>query len=142
MRFGFGEFWNCDDLMPRLQALPSRPHCILPDRFNALGECLQQYNGSTSRIITVTYGLIGLYLALENEFTCKHADRTDPDGLARDHVLRSAGGIPVREVLLAITDAGKDARFRQRMDAVWVSWEDRPAWEMETTEVLLGRAYK
>ena len=103
--------------------LPDR-HLDPPDRFNASGECWQlfsdlscytvskqdpefihqyvvdayeaQHVGGKTRNITVIFGLIGLYLALEKGYTgkqvqCSHADCPGVERLAPVGTSRTAG---------------------------------------------------
>jgi hypothetical protein len=142
-------------------------HWDPPNRFNASGECWQrfsdlscstvtrqdaefihqhavdayaaQHSGGTTRNITVAFGLIGLYLALEKGYTGRQVQ------LAHMHIARiqknwphmeppvKPAGITVMDVPGAGTDAEKDAMIRRWMVAVWASWEDRKEWVRETT---------
>jgi hypothetical protein len=152
----------------------SERHCDPPDRFNAPGECWQlysdrscytvarqdaafihqhavdacaaQHSGGETRNITVAFGLIGLYLALEKGYTGKQVRqahmqiaRIQKDWPRLEPPVRPAG-ITVRDVLRAGTDAEKDAMIRRWMAAVWESWEDEQEWVRETTDGLLGRS--
>ena len=143
--------------------LPNHRHDP-PDRFNASGECWQQYSdlscytaarqdptfihqhsGGTTRNITVTFGLIGLYLALERGYTGKHVQRPHMQII---QVRRNwprleppvhPAGITVGDVFGAGTDAEKDAMIRQWMTAVWESRADRQGWMRGMTEEQLNR---
>ncbi len=144
-----------------------------PDRFNASGVCWQQYSnlscetvarqdpafihqhavdayaaqhaGGRTRNITVAFGLIGLYLALEKGYTGKQVRRAHmqiarirKDWPRLEPPVHPAG-ITVADVLKAGTDAEKDAMIRQWMTAVWASWADRQGWVRGMTEELLNR---
>jgi hypothetical protein len=150
-------------------------HLDPPDRLNASGECFQvfsnlqcytvakqdpafihqhavdayeaQHVGGTTRNITVAFGLIGLYLALEKGYTGRQVQ------LAHMSIAKTREDWPrleppdqpafvtVMDVLCAGTDAEKDVLVRKWMDAVWESWADRHAWVRKTTEDLLS-SYK
>jgi hypothetical protein len=146
-------------------------HLNVPDRLNASGECLQvfsdlqcytvakqdpafihqhavdayeaQHAGGPTRNITVAFGLIGLYLALEKGYTGRQVQ------LAHMRIAKTKKDWPrleppdhpafltVMDVLRAESDAEKDATIRKWMDAVWKSWADHHAWVRETTDELL-----
>jgi hypothetical protein len=146
-------------------------HLDPPDRVNASGECLHVYShlqgytvakqdpefihqhavdtyaaqhaGGPTRDITVAFGLIGLYLAVEKGYTGKQVQ------LAHMRIAKVRNDWPrleppdqpapltVMDVLQAGTDAQKDAMIRKWMGAVWESWEDRQGWVRDTTDVLL-----
>jgi Family of unknown function (DUF5946) len=143
-----------------------------PDRCNASGECLQAYSdlicytvakqdrefihqhvvdayaaqhaGGTTRNITVAFGLIGLYLALENGFTGKQVQqahiriaRIRKDWIRLEPHKKPAA-LTVMDVLMATDGPEKDAMIRQWMTAVWESWADRQAWVREVTDGLLS----
>ena len=121
--------------------LPDR-HCNPPDRFNASGECWQlysdlscymvakqdaafihqhavdayaaQHSGGTTRNITVAFGLIGLYLALEKGYTGKQVQQAHmqiaqirKDWLRLEPPFRPSG-ISVRDVLWDGCGEGRD----------------------------------
>jgi len=146
------------------------PH---PDRFNASGECWQlfsdlsgytvarqdpafvhqhvvdayeaQHAGSRTKNITVAFGLIGLYLALEKGYTGKEIQRAHmqlanvrKDWPRLDPPLRPVS-ITVRNVLMAAEGPARDAMIRAWMAAVWEGWADRQQWVRETTDALLAR---
>ena len=142
-----------------------------PVRFGASGECWQlfsdlscytvskqdpefihqhavdayeaQHAGGKTRNITVAFGLIGLYLALERGFTGRQVQ------LAHMQIARVRKNWPrlnppdrppsitVRDVLLEKTDDGRDRMIREWMVAVWDSWTDCHEWVRSTTEELL-----
>ncbi len=149
--------------------LPDR-HLDPPDRFNASGECWQlfsdlscytvskrdaefihqcavdvyeaQHAGGKTRNITVVFGLIGLYLALERGYTGKQVQ------MAHVRIARARKDWPrleppsepasltVVDVLMVPDGPLKDAMIRQWMASVWESWADRQAWVRETTRAL------
>jgi len=148
-------------------------HLDSPDRFNASGECWQlfsdlscytvarqdaefihqhavdayeaQHAGGTTRNITVAFGLIGLYLALERGFTGKQVQqahmriaRIRNDWPRIEPPVRPAG-ITVLDVLQVPDGPEKDAIIRKWMEAVWENWADRQAWVREETDALLFR---
>jgi hypothetical protein len=160
-------------ICPGCGLLLPRNHARSPDRFNASGECWQlfsdlscytvskqdaefihqcavdtyeaQHAGGTSRNITVAFGLIGLYLALEKGYTGTQVQeahmriaRFRKDWPRLDPPAQPAE-ITVLDVLRVPDGPGKDAMIRQWMAAVWASWEDRQAWVRETTDPLLFR---
>jgi hypothetical protein len=142
-----------------------------PDRCNASPECLQAYSdllcytvakqdpefihqhavdayaaqhaGGTTRNITVPFGIIGLYLALEKGYTGKQVQRAHmqiaklrKDWPRLEPPSRPAS-INVMDVLQAPDGGGKDAMIRRWMAAVWECWADRQAWvRKETVQVL------
>jgi hypothetical protein len=142
-----------------------------PDRTNASGECMQLYSdlmcytvakqdpefihqhavdtyaaqhaGGTARNITVAFGLIGLYLALEKGYTGRQVQLAHMSiaktkkSWPRLEPPRQPAVVTVMDVLQAGTDAEKDAMIRKWMRAVWESWGDRHAWVRETTDELL-----
>ena len=155
-----------------LAELPDR-HLNAPARFHASGECWQafsdlqcysvakqdpgfihqhvvdtyaaQHAGGTTRNITVAFGLIGLYLALEKGYSGKQVQqahmkiakirkewpRLEPPAEPAD--------LTVMDVLQAVTDAEKDEMIRRWMAAVWKSWADRHDWVRVTTDGILDR---
>ncbi len=142
-----------------------------PDRINASGECFQLYSdlmcytvakqdpefihqyavdtyaaehaGGSTRTITVVFGLIGLYLALEKGYTGRQVHlahmkiakkrkvwpRLEPPG--------QPAVLTVLDVLQARTDGEKDAMIREWMEAVWDSWGDRQEWVRAITDEFL-----
>ena len=93
--------------------------------------------------ITVAFGLIGLYLALERGFTGKQVQqahmriaRIRKDWPRIEPPARPAG-ITVLDVLQVPDGPKKDAIIRQWMEAVWENWADRQAWVREETAELL-----
>jgi len=155
--------------------LPHR-HLDLADRTNASGECEQVYSdlmcytvakrdpefihqhvvdtyaaqhaGGSTRNITVAFGLIGLYLALEKGYTGKQVQQAHMR-IAKvrkvwprlEPPLRPAV-LTVMDVLQAGTDEEKDAMIRKWMAAVWESWSDRHAWIRMTTDEPLASSGK
>ena len=93
-----------------------------------------QHAGGPTRNITVAFGLIGLYLAVEKGYTGRQVQlahmritkvrndwpRSEPPG--------QPAPLTVMDVLQAGTDAQRDAMIRKWMGAVWGSWEDREVW--------------
>jgi hypothetical protein len=151
----------------------SNRHLDPPDRFNASGECWQlfsdlscytvsrqdaefihqyavdayeaQHAGGKTRNITVAFGLIGLYLALEKGYTGKQVQQAHmliakvrKDWPRLEPPARPAC-LTVMNVLKTPDGTEKDVMIRQWMAAVWESWADRQVWVRETTDVLLGR---
>ena len=146
-------------------------HLVPPDRANASGECLQVYSdllcytvakqdpgfihqhvvdtyaaqhaGGPTRPITVAFGLIGLYLALEKGYTGKQVQLAHMR-IAKTRKVWPWLGPPgqqavltVMDVLQAGTDGEKDTMIRKWMAAVWESWADRHNWVRETTDEVL-----
>jgi hypothetical protein len=146
-------------------------HLDIPDRFNASGECFRvfsdiqcytvakqdpefihqhavdayeaQHAGGLTRNITVTFGLIGLYLALEKRYTGRQVQ------LAHKRIAKvrkvwprleppdQPASLTVVDVLTAGTDEEKDAMIRKWMTSVWESWGDRHEWVRKTTDKTL-----
>jgi hypothetical protein len=139
-----GEFWYLySDLLciTVAEQVTAFIHMHAVDTYEA------QHIRGTTRNITVAFGLIGLYLALEKSFTGRQIQ------LAHQQIARirkdrprigppvRPAGITVRDVLQAETDAGRDAMIRQWMEAVWASWEEQQVWVRETTDELVGWYY-
>jgi hypothetical protein len=155
---------GCGLVLPGLHLNP-------PDRFNASGECWQlfsdlscysvakqdtefihqyvvdaygaQHAGGTTRNITVVFGLIGLYLALEQGFTGRQVQlahmrlaKIRKDWPRLDPPLQQAA-ITILDVLMVPDDTGKDAMIRQWMAAVWENWADQQECVREMTRELL-----
>jgi hypothetical protein len=146
-------------------------HLNPPDRLNTSGECFQvfsdlqsytvakqdpefihqhavnayeaQHAGGPTRTITVTFGLIGLYLALEKGYSGRQVQLTHMriakamKDWPRLEPPDQPALLTVMDALHAGTDAEKDAMIRKWMTAVWESWGDRHAWVRETTDELL-----
>ena len=155
--------------------LPDR-HLDPPDRLNASGECWQlfsnlccytvvqqnaefihqnvvdvyeaQHAGGTTRNITVAFGLIGLYLALEKGYTGKEVQRAHMriarfrKNWPRLEPPSQPAVITILDVLTVQDGPEKDAMICRWMEAVWESWADRQVWVRETTDGLIGRAQK
>jgi hypothetical protein len=151
-------------------------HFDLSDRFNASGECLEtyyeltywtfmqqderfihqhavdayaaQHAGGISRPISTVFGLIGLYLALENGYTgrqvqlahMKIANRRKD--WPRPELPSRKAELTVMDVLLAGTDAEKEKMLMKWAESVWRIWEHRHAWIREITEKTLFPADK
>jgi len=151
--------------------LPDR-HLDPPPRVNASGECWQIYSdiqcytvakrdpgfmhqhavdayaaqhaGGPTRNITVAFGLIGLYLALERGYTGRQVQ------LAHMRIAKARkewprleqrgdpAGLTVMDVLLAGTDAERDRMIERWMAAVWESWTDCQEWVRAATGELLS----
>ena len=146
-------------------------HLDPPDRFNATGECWQafsdlacytvakqdpafihqhavdayeaQHGGGNSRPITTVFGLIGLYLTLEEGYTGREVQaahmriaRVRKDWPRLEPPPQPAK-LTVIDVLRADTDEKKDAMIRLWSESVWESWEHRHAWIRETTNRTL-----
>lgn len=142
-----------------------------PDRFNASGECWQlfsdlscytvalrdtefihqhavdayeaQHAGGTTRNITVAFGLIGLYLALEKGYTGKQVQQVHMR-IAKSRREWPWLEPPARPARLTVLDVlnmpdgpRKDAMIRKWMEAVWESWVDHKRWVREMTDILL-----
>ena len=103
-----------------------------------------QHAGGTTRNITVAFGLIGLYLALEKGYTGKQVQRAHMQIAKRRKVWprleppRQRAGVTVMDVLKVQDGMAKDAMIRQWMAAVWESWADRQAWVRVATDTLLN----
>ena len=144
-----------------------------PDRFNASGECWQlfsdlstytvakqdpgflhqhavdayesQHAGGRARNITVVFGLIGLYLALERGFTGRQvqlahmqiakARKTWP---RMDPPARPAP-VTVRDVLNAPEGPQRDVILRRWMISVSESWADQQQWVRKVTDYTMGQ---
>jgi hypothetical protein len=102
-----------------------------------------QHAGGPTRTITVAFGLIGLFLALEKGYTGKQVQ------LAHMRIAKARKDWPrlgppdqpafltAMDVFQAGTDAEKDAMIRKWMTLVWKSWADRHERDRETTDELL-----
>jgi hypothetical protein len=150
--------------------LPDR-HLDPPNRFNASGECFQafsdlacytvakqdlafihqhavdayeaQHGGGNSRPITTVFGLIGLYLCLEEGYTGREVQaahmriaRIRKDWPRLEPPTQPAK-LTVMDVLRADTDKMKDAMIRQWSESVWEIWDHRHAWVRKTTTRML-----
>lgn len=146
-------------------------HLDPPDRVNASYECLKEYSdlmcytvakqdpgfihqhavdayaaqhaGGPTRNITVAFGLIGLYLALEKGYTGRQVQLAHMRiaKMRKDWPRLEPPGKPafltVMDVLQECTDDEKDAMIRKWMAAVWESWGDRHEWVRKTTGEML-----
>jgi hypothetical protein len=147
-----------------------------PERFSASGECWQlfsdlscytvskqdaafihqhavdayeaQHAGGKTRNITVAFGLIGLYLALEKGFTGRQVQiahmqiaRVRKDWPHLDPPDRP-GPITVLDVFQEKTDEGRDRMIGDWMAAVWETWSDHHEWVRSTTDETLYRDRK
>ena len=145
-----------------------------PDRFHASGECWQlfsdlscytvtkqdpafihqhavdayeaQHAGGVTRPITVAFGLIGLYLALERGFSGREVQRAHMRiaTLRNEWPRLDPPGTPVTltvaDVLAADAGPARDAMVMRWAAAVWASWADRHEWVRETTDRFIGRS--
>jgi hypothetical protein len=143
------------------------------DRFNASGECLKlyfeltywtltqqdgrfihqhavdayeaQHAGAGTRPITVAFGLIGLYFALEKGYTGRQVQLAHMEigRTRRDWPLleppENPGKLTVSDVLGAGSDPEKEEMLMRWASAVWKSWEPRHEWVRETTARILFR---
>ena len=142
-----------------------------PDRFHASGECAQlfsdlscytvsrqdpafihqhavdayeaQHAGGGTKPITVVFGLVGLYLALEKGYDGRQVQRVHMQ-IARVRKdwpqlepPEQCAAITVADVLRAAPGACRDAMIREWMAAVWEIWADRQEWVRETIEGLV-----
>ncbi len=148
-------------------------HIDLPERFNASGECWQLFNdlscytvskqdrefihqyvvdayaaqhaGGKTRNITVAFGLIGLYLALEKGYTGKQVQEAHMriarirKDWPRLETPRTLASITVMDVLKTQDGPKKDALIRKWMAIVWENWEASHAWVRETSDALLSQ---
>jgi hypothetical protein len=153
-------------------AMPGR-NTDPPGRFNASGECWQafsdlscytvalqdplfihqhmvdayaaQHAGGNTRPITVAFGLIGLYLALERGYSGKEVQQAHMRiaKLRKDWPRLEPPGQPaaltVLDVLRVSPGPERDAMIRQWAAAVWESWADRRDWIRETTDEMVDR---
>ena len=156
---------GCGLVFPKTDADP-------PDRFNASGKCWQcfsdlscytvakqdaefihqhavdayeaQHAGRETKNITVAFGLIGLYLALEKGYTSREVQRAHMRiaRLRKDwprlEPPEKPAPVTVMDVLQAPDGPEKDAMIRHWMAAVWASWADRQEWVREATDELLN----
>lgn len=160
---------GCGVLLPDCQKTP-------PDRCNASGECVQLYSdlmcytvakqdpafihqhavdayaaqhaGGTTRNITVAFGLIGLYLALEKKYTGKQVQRAhmqiarvrkDWPGLEPPS---QPAALTVMDVLNVPNGPDKDAMILRWMAAVWASWAEQQQWVRTVTEEMVKGSNK
>lgn len=139
------------------------------ERYNASGECLELFNqlsartfafqhpdfhhqlsvdaygaqhaGGVSRNITTAYALIGLYLALEKNYTGRQVQHihsiiprqsweklTPPD---------PAGALTVADVLKATTEEELYGAMKKWGQSVWDSWQAQHAWVKEKTAAYI-----
>jgi len=141
------------------------------ERFNASGECLEtyfeltywtlahqdgrfihqhavdayeaQHAGGSTKPITVVFGLIGLYLALEKGYTgrqvqlahMKIAQRKKDWPRLEPPVRKSS--MTVLDVLNAKSDAEREEKLMQWASSVWDTWEDTHAHVRTITEQVL-----
>jgi hypothetical protein len=105
-----------------------------------------QHAGERTRPITVIFGLIGLYLAMEKGYTGRELQLahmkigvTKRDWPQLDLPVHPAE-LNVMDVLLAETDKGKDEMLMQWASSVWMSWEPwHPFVRDITKKVLFSR---
>ena len=89
-----------------------------------------QHAGAGSKPIAIVFGLIGLYLYLEKNFTGRQVQRAHMQ-LARRRRQWTAPPIPeqraaidVADVLAAAPGADRDAMIRRWCEAVWQDWQE------------------
>ncbi len=104
-----------------------------------------QHAGGTTRNITVFFGLIGLYLAIERGFSGIQVQQAHMK-IARIQKEwpqlvppERPASITVLDVLQAPEGEDRDAMIRQWMAAVWENWKNRQGWVREVTDALLER---
>jgi hypothetical protein len=103
-----------------------------------------QHAGGKTRNITVVFGLIGLYLALEKGFTGRQVQlaHTQIARVRKDWPRLEPPGWPANLTVVDVQKAPdgpeKDAMIRRWMAAVWESWTDRQVWVREMTEKVLA----
>lgn len=103
-----------------------------------------QHAGGKTRPIAVAFGLIGLYLALERGYTGREVQRAHMRiaKIRRDWPRlpppAHAAQMTVADVLMAGTDAERDAMILRWAAAVWENWAEQQAWVRQTTDELLG----
>jgi hypothetical protein len=156
-------------------ALPDR-HLDPEVRFNASGECWlafselacytiakqdpafihqhavdayeAQHAGGFTRNITVAFGLIGLYLALEKEYTGREVQQAHMQiakirkDWPRLEPPQQPAELTASDVLITPPGPGRDALIMKWAAAVWESWADHQAWVRETTDDLVGQSLK
>lgn len=144
-----------------------------PDTFNASGECWHafsdlscytvakqdpefihqhavdayeaQHAGGNARPITAAFGLIGLYLALEQGFSGREVQRAHMRiaKLRKDwprlEPPEERAALTVVDVLAAEPGPERDAVLMRWAAAVWAGWAPRHAWVRETTDALIAR---
>jgi hypothetical protein len=102
-----------------------------------------QHAGGTTRNITIAFGLIGLYLALEKGYTGKQVQQAHMQiaevrkDWPRLEPPSQPAAINLTDVLKAPDGEGKDTMIRRWMAAVWESWADRQEWIRKETEQVL-----
>ena len=141
------------------------------ERFNASGECLDtfyeltywtlerrdvrfihqhavdayeaQHAGGKTKPMTVAFGLIGLFLALEKGYTGRQVQRAHMVIARRQRdwpnleppSLRAV--MTVHNVVEGATDAEREELLMQWAASVWGIWEERHPWVREITEKTL-----
>jgi hypothetical protein len=102
-----------------------------------------QHAGGRTRSITVVFGLIGLYLALEKGYTGRQVQlahmkigRTKWDWPPLEFPLHPAE-LTVMDVLAQETDQEKEEMLMRWVSSVWMSWEPRHRFVREITEKVL-----
>src|SRR5208337_3257411 len=107
-----------------------------------------QHAGGKTRDITVAFGLIGLYLAVEKGFTGREVQRSHVKiarirkEWPRFESPAQPSPVTVLDVLREMTDEGKDRIIRKWMMVVWDSWSDHHEWVRSMTDELLYRHRK
>ena len=88
-----------------------------------------QHAGPESKPIAIVFGLIGLYLYLEKDFTGKQVQRAHMQ-LARKRRLWLAPAIPKQRALIGVADVlamapgpERNAMIRRWCEAVWQEWQ-------------------
>ncbi len=145
--------------------------CEPAKQFNASGECLEKFHdltcwtlahrdgrfihqhavdayesqhaGGRTRPITVFFGLVGLYLALEKGYTGRQVQlahiklgRTRRDWPLLEHPGQQAD-LTVIDVLRAETDREKEEMLMRWAASVWKIWEPRHSLVREIADTLL-----
>ena len=93
--------------------------------------------------IGIAFSLIGLYLALEEQYTGRQVQRAHME-LGRTkrnwgdfEIPSSRAALTVTDVLRADAGPARDARLMQWAAAVWANWKHAHAWTAETCARLL-----
>ena len=104
-----------------------------------------QHAGGKTRPITVSFGLIGLYLALEKGFTGRQSPQLAHIKIGRtkwDWLLLEPPEHPAKLTVmdvLQVADREKEKMLMLWAGSVWQSWEPRHQWVREiTAKVLFG----
>jgi len=88
-----------------------------------------QHAGPESKPIAIVFGLIGLYLYLEKNFTGRQVQRAHMQ-MARNRKRWSAPSIPQRSATIGVADVlaappgpARNAMIRRWCEAVWHDWQ-------------------